>query len=120
MSLAIQNRSVASTSPSLPPPSAAPSAAPSAPTRRASHFQKDAFVAGNSSRAQQLLGAPQTAAPVSLAANGLTVPQVDLDFGSSGPDVHNLQKCLVALGFMGQDQMNTGPGNFGFITQQAV
>jgi peptidoglycan hydrolase-like protein with peptidoglycan-binding domain len=120
MALSIQNRSVASTPASLPLPSTAPSTTPSASTRRASHFQKDAFVAGNSSRAQQLLGAPQTAAPVSLAANGLTVPQVELDFGSSGPEVFNLQKCLVALGFMGQDQMNSGPGNFGFITQQAV
>ncbi len=117
MSLSIQNRSAASTSPSLPPPAATASAAPSAPARRTSHFQKDAFVDGNPARAQQLLGATQS---TSLTANGLTVPQVDLDFGSSGPDVLNLQKCLVALGFMGQDQMNTGPGNFGFITQQAV
>jgi putative chitinase len=119
MSLTIQNRSVASTSSSLPPPAApTPTASPAA-ARHNIHFQKDAFVDGNSSRAQQLLGAVE-ATTFSSRSAGLTVPQVDLDFGNTGPDVHNLQKCLVALGFMGQDQLNSGPGNFGLITQQAV
>jgi peptidoglycan hydrolase-like protein with peptidoglycan-binding domain len=118
MSLSIQNRSsstpVAVTT--ARPASASPEAG-STPAARTAGFQKDAFVEGNPSRAQQLLGATQAS---SFSANGLTVPQVDLDFGSSGHDVLNLQKCLVALGFMGQDQLNTGPGNFGMITQQAV
>jgi putative chitinase len=79
------------------------------------HFQNDAFVEAGAQRSPQLLASPQ-----SLSARGLVVPQRELDFGDSGPDVLNLQQCLVALGFLGQDQLNSGPGNYGLITQQAV
>lgn len=79
--------------------------------------------------AQPLLGqtasadalfAPRSAALSLASGAGPTVPQVELDPGQTGSDVQNLQSCLVALGYMSQDTMNTGPGNYGPATTAAV
>lgn len=119
MSLSVQNRSVVSASSPLPRSSEGSSPSRSPRGRQASHFAQDGFSDAVPERSSQLLGTSRNAT-ASVAANGLTVPQRELDFGDSRPDVLHLQQCLVALGFMGQDQLHSGPGTFGFITQQAV
>lgn len=57
-----------------------------------------------------------------LAARAPTpsAPQQDLQVGSRGPAVEQLQNCLVKLGFLSQAEMNTGPGIYGQRTQAAV
>ncbi|MCS6885115.1 MAG: peptidoglycan-binding protein [Acidobacteriota bacterium] len=49
-----------------------------------------------------------------------SVPQVDLQRGSTGPEVRKLQDNLVKLGYMTRDEVNTGPGIFGPRTEAAV
>jgi len=66
-----------------------------------------------SASVESLFGA-QTLTP------SLTVPPVDLEVGASGPDVLNMQNCLVALGYLSQDLMNTNPGFFGQNTLAAL
>ncbi|MCS7081165.1 MAG: LysM peptidoglycan-binding domain-containing protein [Chloracidobacterium sp.] len=51
---------------------------------------------------------------------GLPVPQVDLQRGSRGEAVQQLQAALVRLGYMSQADMNTGPGVFGPRTEAAL
>lgn len=51
---------------------------------------------------------------------GVTLPGVDLERGAEGPAVKQLQRALVKLRLMTQQQMNTGPGIFGPITQAAL
>lgn len=56
----------------------------------------------------------------SLPLNGYTLPSVDLERGSSGEGVRQLQTALVELGYMTQAQMNTGPGTFGSQTEGSL
>lgn len=51
---------------------------------------------------------------------GVTVPGVDLRRGAEGAGVKQLQRALIKLRLMTQQQMNTGPGTFGPITQAAL
>jgi hypothetical protein len=51
---------------------------------------------------------------------GVTVPRVDLTRGAQGSGVAQLQRALVKLRSMTQQQMNTGPGIFGPITEAAL
>lgn len=51
---------------------------------------------------------------------GVTVPGIDLRRGAEGPGVRQLQRALVKLRLMTQEQMNTGPGIFGPITEAAL
>jgi predicted chitinase/murein DD-endopeptidase MepM/ murein hydrolase activator NlpD len=57
--------------------------------------------------------------PLAQAAR-FTVPQSDLQRGMQGPEVEQLQSALVNLGFMTQEQMNTGPGIFGPQTEASL
>lgn len=43
-----------------------------------------------------------------------------LVYGDSGPQVEALQRRLVELGYLTQEQMNTGPGQFGPRTERAL
>ncbi|WP_395840544.1 glycoside hydrolase family 19 protein [Cystobacter fuscus] len=54
------------------------------------------------------------------ALSGMALPARNLKRGSKGAEVRQLQAALVKLGHMTQAQMNTGPGNFGLRTQQAL
>ncbi|RKH88982.1 hypothetical protein D7Y21_12650 [Corallococcus sp. AB045] len=56
----------------------------------------------------------------SLPLKGYTLPTVDLERGSSGMGVRQLQTALVKLGHMTQAQMNTGPGTFGAQTEGSL
>lgn len=49
-----------------------------------------------------------------------SAPGVDLQRGSTGAAVKQLQDDLVKLGYMTQAQVNTGPGTFGPQTEAAV
>lgn len=52
--------------------------------------------------------------------NSIQPPSVQLQIGDTGDAVKQLQDFLVSKGFMTQAQVNTGYGNFGSQTQQAV
>ncbi|MBN8466744.1 peptidoglycan-binding protein [Corallococcus exiguus] len=56
----------------------------------------------------------------SLPLKGYTLPTVDLERGSSGTGVRQLQTALVKLGHMTQAQMDTGPGTFGAQTEGSL
>ncbi len=58
--------------------------------------------------------------PAPQPKTSLPVPQVNLQKGSQGTAVRQLQTALVRLGYMSQREMDTGPGVFGPRTQQAV
>ncbi|HEX8701549.1 MAG TPA: peptidoglycan-binding protein [Myxococcaceae bacterium] len=49
-----------------------------------------------------------------------SAPTVDLQRGSTGPAVQQLQNALVKLGYLTQAQVQTGPGIFGPQTEAAV
>jgi surface antigen len=49
-----------------------------------------------------------------------SAPAVDLQRGSTGPAVQQLQDSLVKLGYLTQAQVQTGPGIFGPQTEAAV
>jgi peptidoglycan hydrolase-like protein with peptidoglycan-binding domain len=63
---------------------------------------------------------PPAPAPAPAPAPSAEVPQVDLKRGAEGPEVRKLQGALVKLGYMTQEQVNTGPGIFGPKTEAAV
>jgi peptidoglycan hydrolase-like protein with peptidoglycan-binding domain len=50
----------------------------------------------------------------------LPVPQVDLERGSEGKAVRDLQNALVKTGHLSQANMDTGPGEFGPNTEAAL
>lgn len=52
---------------------------------------------------------PQRTRPASPVA----APQGELAVGMQGPEVEALQRALVSLGYMTQEQMDSGPGVFG-------
>jgi hypothetical protein len=52
--------------------------------------------------------------------NQISAPTVNLQTGSTGNDVKQLQDYLVAHGYMTQDQVNTGYGTYGPQTTAAV
>jgi len=54
------------------------------------------------------------------SVKGMTLPGSDLEKGSRGRGVEQLQKALVKAGHMTQAEMNTGPGVFGPKTQGAL
>ncbi|MCS6886535.1 MAG: peptidoglycan-binding protein [Acidobacteriota bacterium] len=56
----------------------------------------------------------------SSSANARPVPQSDLRYGDNNADVKKLQDRLVELGYMTREQVNTGYGNFGPRTLDAV
>ncbi|WAS84590.1 MULTISPECIES: peptidoglycan-binding protein [unclassified Corallococcus] len=56
----------------------------------------------------------------SLPLEGYTLPAVDLERGSRGTGVRQLQTALVKLGHMTQAQMDTGPGTFGARTEGSL
>ncbi|MFT7625022.1 MAG: murein DD-endopeptidase MepM/ murein hydrolase activator NlpD [Myxococcota bacterium] len=60
--------------------------------------------------------APQTEAPPAQNGAGFA----ELKKGAGGPEVRAVQARLVALGYMAQTEMNTGPGIFGPRTEGAV
>ena len=112
---------------------------PAAPALRDTVKVADAFVAA--SARPVALGAPMRGAAFASSASveslfgtqpsalsvqsgrGLstpTVPQVELEPGAFNGDVKNLQDCLVAMGYLSQETMNTNPGFFGENTQAAV
>jgi peptidoglycan hydrolase-like protein with peptidoglycan-binding domain len=47
-------------------------------------------------------------------------PQEDLRRGDKNPEVEDLQNLLVQMGFMTQEEMDTGPGTFGPRTEHAL
>jgi peptidoglycan hydrolase-like protein with peptidoglycan-binding domain len=47
-------------------------------------------------------------------------PQGDLRRGDHSPEVEELQKLLIQMGYMTQEQMDTGPGIFGPRTEHAL
>jgi predicted chitinase/LysM repeat protein len=53
-------------------------------------------------------------------APSFSVPQNDLQRGSQGEEVRQLQSALVKLGYMTQAQMDTGPGTFGPQTEASL
>lgn len=55
-----------------------------------------------------------------LADRTPEAPRVSLRRGTHSPQVRHLQSALVALGYMRQEQVNTGPGTFGPQTQRAL
>ncbi len=57
--------------------------------------------------------------PVAQAPR-FSVPQNDLQRGMEGAEVEQLQTALVDLGYMTQEQMNTGPGIFGPQTEASL
>src|SRR6185312_6989070 len=64
-----------------------------------------------------------TPAPTPSPTPGSTrfpVPQSDLQRGSQGEEVKQLQSALVNLGYMTQGQMDTGPGIFGPQTEASL
>ncbi len=63
---------------------------------------------------------PTHPSPTTPGRPGVTPPQMDLSQGMESEAVHNLQKSLVQLGFLTQEQVNTGPGTFGPRTLAAV
>lgn len=63
------------------------------------------------------LGVPP---PPSTRVGEVVVPQENLGRGSFGESVQNLQDGMVKLGYMTQDQVNTGPGMYGPKTEAAV
>ncbi len=54
------------------------------------------------------------------SAPRFTVPQSDLQRGSTGEEVKQLQSALVKLGYMTQAQMDSGPGTFGPQTEASL
>jgi N-acetylmuramoyl-L-alanine amidase len=60
------------------------------------------------------------AAPSKPANSSVTAPPAGLERGSNGPAVKQLQSALVKLGYMSQEQMNTGPGVYGPKTEDSV
>lgn len=56
----------------------------------------------------------------SNSSGGVQPPTANLQPGQTGNDVLQLQKYLVANGYMTQEQMNTGPGIYGPQTTAAV
>jgi hypothetical protein len=79
---------------------------------------KSASIAQSAS-VESLFGA-QSVLGMASGAGALPVPQVELDPGNMGPDVANLQKCLVELGYISQETVNTNPGFFGENTAAAL
>ncbi|MFZ5890749.1 MAG: peptidoglycan-binding protein [Myxococcota bacterium] len=65
-------------------------------------------------------GAAGAALAASKPLQGVTVPGVDLRRGAEGSGVRQIQHALVRLRLMTQQQMNTGPGIFGPITEAAL
>jgi len=65
---------------------------------------------------------PQTRGALTQAASAprFSVPQNDLQRGSQGEEVRQLQSALVDLGYMTQAQMDTGPGTFGPQTEASL
>jgi peptidoglycan hydrolase-like protein with peptidoglycan-binding domain len=61
---------------------------------------------------------PPTQPPPS--SGKVEAPQVDLRRGAEGPEVQKLQNAMVKLGYMTREQVNTGPGIFGPMTEAAV
>ncbi|KFE72096.1 peptidoglycan-binding protein [Hyalangium minutum] len=54
------------------------------------------------------------------AAPSFSVPQSDLQRGTQGEEVRQLQSALVNMGYMTQAQMDTGPGIFGPQTEASL
>jgi peptidoglycan hydrolase-like protein with peptidoglycan-binding domain len=54
------------------------------------------------------------------SSEGLSIPQVSLRLGDTGPAVRQLQECLVTLGHMTQAQVDAAAGTFDTATQEAV
>jgi predicted chitinase/LysM repeat protein len=65
---------------------------------------------------------PMTRGALTQAASAprFSVPQNDLQRGSQGEEVRQLQSALVDLGYMTQGQMDTGPGTFGPQTEASL
>ncbi|MEW5851266.1 MAG: peptidoglycan-binding protein [Myxococcota bacterium] len=86
--------------------------APASPTRTAPTAEvRDAsrtVAAGAESATRSRLAAVESGIPRTLRR------------GSRGEDVRALQEDMVRLGYMSRDEMNTGPGTFGFRTHEAV
>ncbi|HZI16389.1 MAG TPA: transglycosylase SLT domain-containing protein, partial [Myxococcus sp.] len=58
--------------------------------------------------------------PTQGSVKGMSLPGGDLEKGARGEDVKKLQQALVKAGYMTQAEMNTGPGQFGPRTEQAL
>ncbi|HLL55281.1 MAG TPA: DUF4214 domain-containing protein [Myxococcaceae bacterium] len=80
---------------------------------------KSASIA-QSAPVESLFGARSAALSLPSGAGALPVPQMELEVGSSGPEVAKLQQCLVALGYLSQETVNTNPGFFGENTTAAM
>jgi peptidoglycan hydrolase-like protein with peptidoglycan-binding domain len=99
-------------------PSSSPSSAPSS-LRPAAPPPVDTFERFTSSPNPS--SAPRSSSPpLPAAAPAPVAPARDLGPGSTGADVEQLQRGLVALGHLSQTEMNTGPGTFGPRTQAAL
>lgn len=66
------------------------------------------------------MAAPSAQTPSSQAPGPFAIPNANLVRGSQGPEVEQLQNTLVSLGYMTQEEMDTGPGIFGPRTQAAL
>jgi predicted chitinase/LysM repeat protein len=80
------------------------------------HYQSDKGLAADGVYGPQTRGAMTKDA----AAPRFTIPQNDLQRGSQGEEVKQLQTALVKLGYMSQGQMDTGPGIFGPQTEASL
>ena len=63
---------------------------------------------------------PKTREALRRALEKPEAPTARLERGSTGSQVEMLQRALVRLGYMTQEQMNTGPGIFGPRTEAAL
>ena len=71
-------------------------------------------------QSSQAVAVQEPASKSTGTLSGMALPARNLKRGSKGAEVRQLQAALVKLGHMTQAQMNTGPGNFGPQTQQAL
>ncbi len=77
-------------------------------------------VYGPKTRAAMLEDLTPAAPKPPPSAPSVTAPPAGLERGSNGPAVKQLQSALVKLGYMSQEQMNTGPGVYGPKTEESV
>ncbi|QSQ22833.1 peptidoglycan-binding protein [Pyxidicoccus parkwayensis] len=82
----------------------------------ASSFEEES----SSSSSPKLRPPPPPPPPEPPPPEPWPVPEKDLKRGDSGKDVQALQDSLVELGYLTQEQVATGPGQFGPKTQAAL
>ena len=69
---------------------------------------------------EEIIAAEENRTPLATQPLGLKPPSSNLQPGDQGSEVEQLQRYLVANGFMTQAEMDTGPGIYGPRTTAAV